>query len=79
MRNNDDTYRDMYGCTHAELVSMMNNPMNNPMNFRNGHFMLAMSILSDAQEAIVHNEKNMARQFINRAKFVMREWRLDND
>ena len=79
MRNNDDKYMEIYGCTHADLVSMMNNPMNNPMNFRNGHYMLAMSILSDAQEAMVHNEKNMARQFINRAKFVMREWRLDND
>ena len=73
MRKVEDTYIDMYGCTHDDLVCMMNNPM----NFRNGHYMLAMSILSDAQEAMVHNEKNMARQFINRAKFVMREWHLD--
>jgi hypothetical protein len=73
MRNNDDTYMEIYGCTHADLVSMMNTQM----KYRNEHFMLAMSILSDAQEAIAHNEKNMARQFINRAKFVMREWHLD--
>jgi hypothetical protein len=49
------------------------------MNFRNGHFMLAMSILSDAQEAMVHSDNETARQYINRAKFVLREWRLDND
>ena len=75
MRNMDDTYMDMYGCTHHDLVCMMNNPM----NFRNGHYMLAMSILSDAQEAMVHGDNETARQYINRAKFVLREWRLDND
>ncbi len=78
MRNMDDTYMDMYGCKHDDLLSMMNN-YPNPMNFRNGHFMLAMSILSDAQEAMVHSDNETARQYINRAKFVMREWRLDND
>jgi len=75
MRNNDDKYMDIYGCTHADLVSMMNTPM----KYRNEHFMLAMSILSDAQEAMVHSDNETARQYINRAKFVMREWRLDND
>lgn len=75
MYNMDDTYMDMYGCTHDDLVCMMNNPM----NFRNGHYMLAMSILSDAQEAMVHSDNETARQYINRAKFVLREWRLDND
>jgi hypothetical protein len=78
MRNMDDTYMDMYGCKHDDLLSMMNN-YPNPMNFRNGHFMLAMSILSDAQEAMVHSDNETARQYINRAKFVLREWRLDND
>ena len=78
MRNMDDTYMDMYGCTHHDLVCMMNN-YPNPRNFRNGHFMLAMSILSDAQEAMVHSDNETARQYINRAKFVLREWRLDND
>ena len=75
MRNNDDTYRDMYGCTHAELVSMMNDPL----NFVGGHYMLAMSILSDAQHVMEHGDNNTARQFINRAKFVLREWRFEND
>jgi len=36
-----------------------------------GLSMLAMSILSDAQECIAVGRNNMARQFINRAKFVI--------
>ena len=33
--------------------------------------MLAMYILSDAQECIAVGRNDMARQFINRAKFVI--------
>lgn len=73
MRSVDDTYMEMYGCTQDDLLCMMNNPI----NFRGGHYMLAMSILSDAQECIKHGMDETARQYINRAKYVLRDWRKD--
>jgi hypothetical protein len=73
MRSVDDTYVEMYGCTQDDMVRMMNNPM----NFIGGHYMLAMSILSDAQECIAHDMDETARQYINRAKYVLREWNKD--
>ena len=57
----------MYGCTHDDMVCMMNDPM----NFIGGHSMLAMSILSDAQECIARGMHETARQYINRAKYVI--------
>jgi len=67
----DKQYMVMYGCTQDDMVAMMNEPM----NFIGGHYMLAMSILSDAQECIARGNNNTARQYINKAKYVMREWR----
>jgi len=67
----DNQYMVMYGCTQDDMVAMMNEPM----NFIGGHYMLAMSILSDAQERIALGHGDIARQYINRAKYVMREWR----
>jgi len=44
------------------------------MPLMGGHFMLAMSILSDAQECIACGMHDRARQYINRAKYVMHDW-----
>jgi len=44
------------------------------MNFIGGHYMLAMSILSDAQEVILYDPEK-ARQLINKAKYVIRHLR----
>jgi len=66
----DQQHMVMYGCTQDDMVAMMNEPM----NFVGGHYMLAMSILSDAQE-IMRHKPDTARQYINKAKYVMREWR----
>jgi hypothetical protein len=71
MSEKDKQYMVMYGCTQDDMVAMMNEPM----NFIGGHYMLAMSILSDAQECIARGNDNTARQYINKAKYVMREWR----
>lgn len=68
-KNNE--YMVMYGCTQDDMLCMMNEPM----NFIGGHYMLAMSILSDAQECIARGNDETARQYINKAKYVMREWR----
>ena len=70
----EDKHMKMYGCTHDDMVCMMNDPM----NFIGGHSMLAMSILSDAQECIARGMDETARQYINRAKYVLREWSKDN-
>tara|TARA_S200002703_G_scaffold66319_1_gene57529 strand:- start:79 stop:339 length:261 start_codon:yes stop_codon:yes gene_type:complete len=66
----DKQFMVMYGCTQDDMVAMMNEPL----NFISGHYMLAMSILSDAQE-IMRDKPDTARQYINKAKYVMREWR----
>ncbi len=75
----DNQYMVMYGCTQDDMVAMMNEPMTAatmlPRYFIGGHYMLAMSILSDAQECIARGKDETARQYINRAKYVMREWR----
>ena len=66
----DKQFMVMYGCTQDDMVAMMNEPL----NFISGHYMLAMSILSDAQE-IMRDKPDTARQYINKAQYVMREWR----
>lgn len=65
-------YNTMYGMPKEwldELVDDCQDPL------MGGHYMLAMSILSDAQECIACDMHDRARQYINRAKYVMREWR----
>jgi len=61
----------MYGCQQSDLDEMINDDLRPLMG---GHFMLAMSILSDAQECIACNMHDTARQYINRAKYVMNDW-----
>jgi len=61
----------MYGCTRADLDDMIEEDL---MPMMGGHYMLAMSILSDAQECIAMGLHDRARQYINRAKYVMSDW-----
>ena len=67
---------DMYGMPKEwldELVDDWQEPL------MGGLQMLAMSILSDAQECIACGMDDTARQYINRAKYVIRQTRvLDN-
>ena len=62
----DQRYMVMYGCTQDDMLCMM--------NVIGGHYMLAMSILSDAQEVILYDPEK-ARQLINKAKYVIRHLR----
>ena len=68
----DKRYMSMYGCTQTDLDDMIADEVQPMMG---GHYMLAMCILSDAQECIACDMHDRARQYINRAKYVMREWR----
>tara|TARA_S200002703_G_C3737580_1_gene226769 strand:+ start:209 stop:505 length:297 start_codon:yes stop_codon:yes gene_type:complete len=72
----DKRYMSMYGCTQADLDDMIADEVHPMMG---GHYMLAMSILSDAQECIAIGLEDRARRYINRAKYVMRSWnKYDN-
>ena len=62
----------MYGCPQEwidELIEDYSEPL------MGGLQMLAMSMLSDAQERIALGDGNTARQYINRAKYVIRQTR----
>lgn len=62
----------MYGCPQFwidELIEDWSEPL------MGGLQMLAMSMLSDAQERIALGDGNTARQYINRAKYVIRQTR----
>lgn len=63
---------EMFGCTEAELNDMLdNNYYARVLNKDVADLMLAMSILSDAQEVLSHGSTNQARQFINKSKFIL--------
>ena len=55
-------YLALYGCTPLDMEDMLHEDM---------PCMLAMSILSDAQHVMSYDQEQ-ARQFINRAKYVIR-------
>ncbi len=61
-----ESERDCYGCTVAQLRVMLHETSLEPC-------MLAMSMLSDAQECIAHGMNENARRLINQAKFVISE------
>jgi hypothetical protein len=61
---NDQRYLEMYGCTEADLIEMLEDSIGMQE-------MLAMSILSDAQEYSARGLNEMTRTAINRAKWVM--------
>jgi len=63
----------MYGCQKSALDELIADEMTPLMG---GHYMLAMSILSDAQELLAIGDGGRARQYINRAKYVMKDWYL---
>jgi hypothetical protein len=58
----------MYGCTKADLDELIADSQDPLMG---GLGMLAMSILSDAQERIAVGHGDIARQYINRAKYII--------
>jgi hypothetical protein len=65
MNNND-----MYGMPKEwldELITDWQEPL------MGGLTMLAMSVLSDAQERIALGHDDIARQYINRAKYIIKQ------
>jgi len=72
MSEKDKQYMVMFGMPKEwldELIADWQEPM------MGGLQMLAMSMLSDAQERIALGDGETARQYINRAKYVIRQTR----
>jgi len=61
----------LYACQTSDLDEMIADSM---QPYMGGHYMLAMSILSDAQELLAMGDSGRSRQYINRAKYVMNAW-----
>jgi hypothetical protein len=58
----------MFGCTTAQ----MREAVEQSLTFRfSGPAMMAMSLMSDAQEEIAHDMTEHARQTLNRAKWIL--------
>jgi hypothetical protein len=70
MSTNDKRERDlkMFGCTKQELEAAVGR---SSRGMRAPHLRLAVSILSDAQELLVHGRNEDVRQLINRAKYFI--------
>ena len=70
MSEKDKQYMVMYGMPKEwldELITDWQEPL------MGGLTMLAMSVLSDAQERIALGHDDIARQYINRAKYVIKQ------
>lgn len=65
----DKRYMDMYGLSQLDMEDMLDEDM---------PCMLALSILSDAQHVMSYDQEQ-ARQFINRAKYVIRHIKGKSD
>ena len=73
--NREQAFEHMYGMPKEwldELVEDWQEPL------MGGLTMLAMSILSDAQECIAVGRHETARQYINRAKYVIKQNEVTN-
>jgi len=70
--NREQAFEHMYGIPKEWLDELLDD-WRDPM--MGGLTMLAMSMLSDAQECIAIGQDNTARQYINRAKYVIRQTR----
>ncbi len=71
---NQDRERAMYGCVIADFKESIEDSF----TFRvSGPAMIAMSLMSDAQEEIRCGNGEHARQTLNRAKWVLSEYVMD--
>lgn len=68
----DDT--QMFGCTEQDMYSLIeNNSYARLLDKERGDLLLAMSIISDAQEVLYRGDTECARQYMNRSKFILSE------
>lgn len=66
--------QQMFGCVIADFKESLEDSF----TFRvSGPAMIAMSLMSDAQEEMEHGSLESARQTLNRAKWVLSEYVMD--
>lgn len=65
--------RECFGCTIDDMKSSIDEAV-----VYTDYHMIAMSMMSDAQEAMVRNQNEHARQLLNRAKWVLSNYRVRN-
>ena len=63
-----DRAMSVFGCTLDDLKAAVERDRT---MFQTGWRMMAMSILSDAQELLERGDRERARQWINRAKWII--------
>lgn len=61
----------MYGCYREDIDAELEECMGSKE-------MYAMSILSDAQHVLAHGDAETARQFMNKAKYVISKIKREN-
>ena len=70
----------MFGMSSDELRQMaVTFPCKVGVEGRHGDAMFIMSILSDAQEVMAYGDVETARQYINRAKYVLNYFILNEE
>lgn len=62
--------RECFGCTIDDLRSSINDAV-----LYTDHQMIAMSMMSDAQQSMELKDYERARQLLNRAKWVLSDYR----
>jgi hypothetical protein len=65
--------RQCFGCTTADLKSSIDSAI-----AYTDYHMIAMSMMSDAQQAMERKDYEWSRQLINRAKWVLSTYRERN-
>ena len=71
----------MFGMSSVDLQDKVEGSMYRltPLSDVHSDVMLVMSMLSDAQECIARSDDETARQYINRAKFILHYFVLNNE
>ena len=68
-----DRERECFGCTIDDMK-----PSIDQATAYTDYHMIAMSMMSDAQEAMERKDYNWSRQLINRAKWVLSTYQVRN-
>ena len=77
-RNQRD--RSMFGASSADIRNMVETSIYRITSEElHADAMMVMSILSDAQEVMAHGDVETARQYINRAKYVLNYFILNEE
>lgn len=68
-----------YGCSEESLRKQVEGSLSVKIEGAGGYGMVAMSLLSDAQEVLEHGDPEKARQYINCAKWVISNYWMQGD